>query len=97
MIMQYQKIFSIALSVNSSTISITKQGLKPQIDIFSYIEAYYNTVVPQAVFIISYDNYSFIMQILHYVKHPKQFYQANHIVLFCGNSYAAAEYKFYFE
>lgn len=44
MIMQYQKFFSIALSVNSSTISITKQGPKPQVDIFSYIEAYYNTV-----------------------------------------------------
>ena len=53
--------------------------------------------LPQAVFIISYDNYSFIMQILHYVKYPKQFYQANHIVLFCDNSYVAAEYKVYFE
>ena len=97
MIMQYQKFFSIALSVNSSTIGITKQGLKPQVDIFSYIEAYYNTVVPQAVFIISYDNYSFIMQILHYVKYPKQFYQANHIVIFCGNVTVAAEYKVCFE
>lgn len=59
MIMQYQKFFSIALSVNSSTISITKQVLKPQVDIFSYIEAYYNTVVPQAVFISIFVTISF--------------------------------------